>query len=32
MGRVSREVYKPGVAEDGVYLHVYNHFVGSVIL
>ena len=30
MGRVSRDVYKPGVDEEGVYLHVYNHCVEGV--
>ena len=27
MGRVSREIFKPGVDEDWVYLHVFNHCV-----
>ncbi|MCM8540223.1 MAG: hypothetical protein NE328_08090 [Lentisphaeraceae bacterium] len=27
MGRPIRDIYKPGVDEDGVYLHVYNHCV-----
>ena len=27
MGRKSRSVFRPGVDEDGVYLHVYNHCV-----
>ena len=30
MGRESRGIYKPGVDEDGVYLHVYNHCVEGV--
>lgn len=30
MGRVSREIFKPGIDEDGVYLHVYNHCVEGV--
>ena len=30
MGRKSRGIYKPGVDEDGVYLHVYNHCVEGV--
>ena len=27
MGRPIRDIYKPGLDEDGVYLHVYNHCV-----
>lgn len=30
MGRKSRNIYKPGVDENGVYLHVYNHCVEGV--
>ena len=30
MGRESRGIYKPGVDEEGVYLHVYNHCVEGV--
>jgi len=30
MGRVSRGLFKPGVDEEGVYLHVYNHCVEGV--
>ena len=29
MGRESRDVYKPGANEDGVYLHLFNRCVGS---
>ena len=30
MGRESRELFKPGADEEGVYLHVYNHCVEGV--
>ncbi len=29
MGRVKRSVFKPGFLEQGVYLHVYNHYCGD---